>query len=200
MTEKTDRRGALSDILGKLPPDGTDRWLALSDLYEKLPPEQLKRCGIGGELVSGAVAFGDLLKICEMSIRLIEDTRKNRRLPVGGGKRVPPKEAKVLTVAMLDACNFYGRPPPNVLIRLNEMLLEADIRSRSESKRAEQKRQALHIFAANPKAGRNEVARALGVAKSTISDWCNDPHFKEFVDNAEKYLSFPPRNNKKNSR
>ena len=196
MTEKTDRRGALSDLLKKekLPPDGTDRWVALSDLFEKLPPERLKRYGIGGELVYGAIALGDLLKICELSIRLIEDTRENQNKLVGRGKVVPPKEAKVLTVAMLDACNFHGCPPPNVLIRLNEMLLGADIRSRSESKLAGQKRQALHIFAANPKAGRNEVARILGVSKGSISAWFNDPDFKERL-NEMRFLSFQLGNN-----
>ena len=172
-----------------------DPWVGLSDLYEKLPPEGLERYGIGGNLVSGAVALGDLLKICELSIRLIEDIRENQDMPVGRGKVIPPKEAKVLTVAMLDACNFYGCPPPNVLIRLNEMLLGADKRSRSESKRADEKRQALHIFAANPKAGRNEVARALGISKGTISNWFKEPDFKERL-NAMRFLSSKLSSNK----
>jgi hypothetical protein len=178
-----------------MPPDGTDRWVALSDLFEKLSARQLEHYEIGGELVYGAVGLGDLLKICELSIRLIEDTRENQRMPVGRGTVVPPKEIKVLTVAMLDACNFYGRPPPNVLIRLNEMLLGAEIRSRSESKRAEEKRQALHIFAANPKAGHNEVARALGVSKGAISNWFKEPDFKKRL-NEMRFLSSELNSNK----
>ena len=150
-----------------------DPFARFAKLQERLPSNWLEAYDIDLILVLGIVG-ADPASIVKLSNRLIEDTAENRHLPVGRGKVVPPADAKTLTVAMLNACSVFGLPPPDRLLKLNEMLLGADVQPRAASKKHGQKNKAFAHWIENPKVGVRAIARELGVSSGTASEWLKE--------------------------
>ena len=153
-------------------------------LREGIPPERLEAYGIDHELVWDVVMSGRLESIVALSNRLLEDTIENRRLPPGRAKVVRPVDAKLLTVGMLRVCCFFGRPLPDCLLRLNEMLLDVDRQQRTASKASAKKNKAFLVFIENSDVGVREVARKVGVSPGTASGWRKE--FDRLLDRALK--------------
>lgn len=144
-------------------------------LQASLPANWLAAYDIELALVLGVVG-GDLSSITELSNRLIEDAAENRNLPVRRGKVVPPKDAKILTSAMLEACCAARRSPPERLIQLNDILLGVDVHSRAASRAPEKRIKAFLLLMENPEVGVREIARRLRVSVSTASTWREEIH------------------------
>jgi hypothetical protein len=117
----------------------------------------------------------------------IEPTRRSSNAPVRRGKHLPKATVSWVANDLLEGCCRF--PPGRYLKELLRKLLDVDRLKKNQSKQYVAHRGAVWIVAQAPQLDSEEIARELGVDRSSVSRWRTDPIFQQRVSNVRKYIA-----------
>ena len=130
------------------------------------------------DLIRAACADGDEAAIVEfcttLSGNLVQRetlTRQGETHLVVRGEFLPDSLIGNFAYRMLRACSRNGLPPPTELVDLMQLLLKQDRPPQRSERRFVKRMDAINYLREHPGAGVREIARAVGVAPSTVSRW-----------------------------
>lgn len=116
----------------------------------------------------------------------IEPIRRSSNSPARRGKHLPRATISWVANDLLEGCR--RSPPGYYLKELLRKLLDADRLKKNQSKQYVARTGAVWIVAQAPERDSEEIARELGVDRSSVSRWRADPDFQRRVSNTRKYI------------
>jgi len=130
------------------------------------------------DLIRAACADGDegaIVEFCTtLSGNLVQRetlTRQGETHLVVRGEFLPDSLIGNFAYRMLRACGRNGLPPPTELVDLMQLLLKQNRPPQRSERRFVKRMDAINYLREHPGAGVREIARAVGVAPSTVSRW-----------------------------
>ena len=128
--------------------------------------------------IRAACADGDKAAIEDFSTTLSGNlVNREKRIRQGDthlvvrGEFLPDSLIGNFAYRMLRACSRNGLPPPTELVDLMQLLLKQDRPPQRSERRFVKRMDAINYLREHPGAGVREIARAVGVAASTVSRW-----------------------------
>jgi hypothetical protein len=118
----------------------------------------------------------------------IEPTRRLSNAPVRRGKHLPKATVSWVANDLLEGCRRF--PPGYYLKELLRKLLDVDRLKKNQSKQYVARSGAVWIVAQAPQLDSEEIARELGVDRSSVSRWRTDPIFQQRVSNVRKHIAY----------
>jgi hypothetical protein len=117
----------------------------------------------------------------------IDATRGSSHAAVRRGKHLARSTVAWVANDLLEGCQSF--PPGHYLKELLRKLLDVDRQKKSLSKQYAARTRAVWIVAQAPDMDSEEIARELGVDRSSVSRWRRDRSFEERVSNMRKHIS-----------
>lgn len=103
------------------------------------------------------------------------------------GKNLPKATIAWVANDLLETCRDH--PPGYFLKELIRKLLDVDRLKKNQSKQYSARSRAKWIVAQAQHLDSEQIARELGVDRSSVSRWRRDPSFKEEVSNIQRYIA-----------
>lgn len=156
--------------------------------------KQFKNVGISPEdfvgMLDGDEACIDRLSLsCLRAISRREKLELDRPHIVANGQAISNSLLDMLICAMAEAITSFYLTPPSSWTVLLKVRLNAFSHSVLEKVHTSNRRsEAIGLFAANPEIKDAQVAKIVGVNKSTVSRWKSDP---DFIRRIEMHRKFP---------
>jgi hypothetical protein len=127
--------------------------------------------------VGGWLAF--LLKL---EVEKLERAEKDGQQPGRGGEHLPRSVISEVAVDMLEDCFARQYSPTLELLELVRVLLKVDRPKAEGPRRVAERERAIQILADDDKIPRSQLAKSIGVHRSTIYEWMSDPEFMRQVE------------------
>jgi hypothetical protein len=152
------------------------------------------------EAISGMEEYFKVESVELLATVLIKNKERMREIErSGGGASVrlggvlSNSTVNVVAMNMLSTCLEFGSPPPDALLKLLSMQLDADVGPPEEEyvKRSVAKYEAFQLLLEDDETSFAEIARRVGVNRSSVTRWMKDKEFRRELDEARylKYLS-----------
>jgi hypothetical protein len=131
-----------------------------------------------------ALRFGLLASLLAglLVYELVHVRSKDSKIPE------PPLIARVAS-DLLDECRFSGHPPGPQLSALIQELLGSDLPRLKQNEKFDARDRAIWIYAHMAQATLHQVARAVGVAHTTVRNWLKDEQFQKRVQMRRAHLA-----------
>jgi hypothetical protein len=130
---------------------------------------------------------GDVLARC---LRWhLDQLRTGGSAPVRLNKMLPRSTIATIALDILDTCRLLGHLPGPDLCELLRELLDADKQKLSADRQYDARHQAAWILAQDGDYPTSDLARLLGVNKSSVSRWQRDPQFQNIVQGKKELIA-----------
>jgi hypothetical protein len=152
------------------------------------------KAGIPNDLVEKALSTPpDIDAIRQLCIELKKQQIAKRKAEKKGKSHLVRKHrfsgdalVNFLAAVMLENCVGLQGPPPGELVQVISSQLGSLSFGTKMKSRDHKKTWAIYLRALDPDIGNSDIARKVGVHKSTVTNWMKDPEFNRSVNRLRK--------------
>ena len=178
----------------KPPLAGALRPLFMEMIGDESTKRDLEKYDFDPELYRRSCAKGDLDAIRQFSKNLTDNLAKLREehnRAQKGSERIGfhvPHIFGDLACRMLQKCQENSVAPPRELCKFFETIFNIESRGKSKSGKSYERALAAYNLANYPEINKSQLAKGLGIARTTIFSWLREADFKGQIEAQKKIL------------